>query len=89
MKNNSDIAMHCVPGCLYGVNCQPHLSCCKVLNVRDISEVLSELEEQEEPKEESSNGSNKFVYNHDYHDDSDVKKKGPTTVLNTDRNKPS
>ena len=49
----------------------------KVLNVRDISEVLSELEEQEEPKEESSNGSNKFVYNHDYHDDSDVKKKGP------------
>ena len=60
-----------------------------MLNVRDISEVLSELEEQEEPKEESSNGSNKFVYNHDYHDDRDVKKKGPTTVLNTDRNKPS
>ena len=33
----------------------------KVLNVRDISEVLSELEEQEEPKEESNNDSNKFV----------------------------
>ena len=27
----------------------------KVLNVRDISEVLSELEEQEEPKEEEAN----------------------------------
>ena len=40
--------------------------------MRDISEVLSELEEQEEPKEESSNGSNKFVYNHVHHDDSDA-----------------
>ena len=27
----------------------------QVLNVRDISEVLSELEEQEEPKEEEAN----------------------------------
>ena len=31
-----------------------------MLNVRDISEVLSELEEQEEPKEESNNSSNKL-----------------------------
>ena len=34
----------------------------KVLNVRDISEVLSELEEQEEPKEESSNDLNKLAH---------------------------
>ena len=34
----------------------------QVLNVRDISEVLSELEEQEEPKEEEVNtGFNKYV----------------------------
>ena len=33
----------------------------KVLNVRDISEVLSELEEQEEPKEESNDNANKLV----------------------------
>ena len=33
-----------------------------MLNVRDISEVLSELEEQEEPKEESSNDLNKLAH---------------------------
>ena len=33
-----------------------------MLNVRDISEVLSELEEHEEPKEESSNDLNKLAH---------------------------